>query len=271
MRTPQPTPWPMVLLSLTAAGVAAVLTGCSHGDAIIFASNKQIGVKVGVDSQKIPEVSIGYNGQDFALVPVYKKDAKPQASSTGGADPGAATQPRELSEVGKYLATSGANDKDAYSVYGSFVGKAEGSVTPQKTGASLGLSQFFATGIAAQMLAKDAGAAMVNPLARGTADAQAAEAEAEVRAAEAKAQAAPHLNEVNRRKSVIVAYVTNPDGSLNSDLLKTLAGETANEKAITEAASTLDVPGLQKKLDGDWAWDVDDLYRNLPEPLRKKP
>jgi hypothetical protein len=204
-------------------------------------------------------------------VPVYKKDARQDASQGAESSSRASTQPREVSEAGKYLATSGANDKDAYSVYGSFVGKAQGGVKPEDTGASLELSQFFATGIAAQMLAKDAGAAMVNPEAKGTAASEAEAAEAKARAAEAMALAAPYLSEANRRKSVLVAYLTKEDGSLDRERLKKIAAKTGSEKAITETAPTLDVPGLQKKLDGEWAWDVDDLYRNLPENLRKKP
>lgn len=57
---------------LAAAVALTALTGCKHYDALVFASNKQVGVKVGVDTKQIPEVSFGYNSQDFALVPVYK-------------------------------------------------------------------------------------------------------------------------------------------------------------------------------------------------------
>lgn len=64
------------ILALAAALPAAIaillLTGCANDDALIFASNKQLGVKVGVDSKQIPEVSVGYNSQDLAFVPLYK-------------------------------------------------------------------------------------------------------------------------------------------------------------------------------------------------------
>lgn len=54
--------WKHLISLLPAVVAVAVLAGCGHGDAIIFASNKQIGAKVGVDSRQVPEVAIGYNG-----------------------------------------------------------------------------------------------------------------------------------------------------------------------------------------------------------------
>ncbi len=71
MKTTKTTPRKAFGLLLTAVAAVAV-TGCKHYDALVFASNKQVGVKVGVDSKQIPEVSVGFNSQDFALVPVYK-------------------------------------------------------------------------------------------------------------------------------------------------------------------------------------------------------
>jgi hypothetical protein len=212
MNSTRITHWKHLIPLLPAVFAAAALTGCGHGDAIIFASNKQIGVKVGVDSQKIPEVSIGYNGQDFALVPVYKKDPKTAtATPPNSADPskGAPSEhgkTRDISEVGKYLATSGINDQDAYSVYGSFVGKAQGKGDIEGAKADLSLSQFFATGIAAQILAKDAGAAMVNPKAKAPAEAT------------AETAVARELVEMNRELEDVMKHVT--DSTKNVDKAK---------------------------------------------------
>lgn len=266
MNTPK-TPWKPVTTAAAWLAIAAILVGCGHGDAIIFASNKQIGIKVGVDSQKIPEVSIGYNGQDFALVPVHKKAAKAgetsnsgskSSGSEGNADGG---KVRKLSELGKYLATSGINDKDAYSVYGSFVGKAQGGVKATNTAAKMELSQFFATGIAAQLLAKNAGAAMVNPKAKAPAEASAETARA----------LAAYLPQHEKRTAALLSYVTQTDGSLDKERLKTLAKGTSIESDVTRRLPQLDAKSLSALLKADWQFNVDDLYNNLPEALKGKP
>ena len=170
------------LLSLL--GTCLLVGGCGHGDAIIFASNKQIGVKVGVNSEQIPEVSVGYNGQDLAFVPLHKKDPK-------------GTNANQIIAEGKYRATTDGTDQDAYSVYGSFAGMAGGSGKgvpsgSAEVGAKLSLSQFFATGMAAQLLAKESGAQALNPFATAPAEAKAA--------AEATAQAEAEAREVHQER-----------------------------------------------------------------------
>lgn len=70
----------------------------------------------------------------------------------------------EFHEWGKFVATrSGSASSDAYSVLGTFSGNASGSAGGSGTNASMRISQFFATGVAAQLLAEKGGAATVNP------------------------------------------------------------------------------------------------------------
>ncbi len=51
---------------------ACLLAACApqHKDAIMFGTNTQVGVKVGVDEKQVPTVIIGYNRQEAALVPL---------------------------------------------------------------------------------------------------------------------------------------------------------------------------------------------------------
>lgn len=86
--------------ALPCVAAAAILTGCAHKDALVFASNKQLGVKVGVDSKQIPEVSVGYNSQDFALVPLYK------AGITDGVSGNHAVVAGVLREADEHLAAA---------------------------------------------------------------------------------------------------------------------------------------------------------------------
>lgn len=255
---------------LLAALVGCVLlAGCAfkHNDAIAFVTNTQGGIRVGVDATQKPEVQIGYNRQEFALVPVYKSgihdgmsanhpvvagilrqagkaiefarasfDSGGQLTQAGhdalrlAADLTAvaevesrskgestdqqtsrllvqlkkqtaelvslsaarsradleprmalvqnlieveAQKPALFAEFEEHLKFMGEEwdphqRKDAYSVFGSFKGRGGGEVVtgPGPTvKASGGLAQFFATGVAAQILAREGGAAAVNTTA----------------------------------------------------------------------------------------------------------
>ncbi len=54
-----------------ALGCALATVGCQHYNAINFVTNTQVGAKVGVNAEKIPEIQVGYNRQEAARVPVY--------------------------------------------------------------------------------------------------------------------------------------------------------------------------------------------------------
>src|SRR4051812_34894488 len=63
--------------------VALLCAGCKHYNAINFVTNTQFGIKLGVNSEKIPEIAIGYNRQEAARVPVYlmtSEDELPQSA-----------------------------------------------------------------------------------------------------------------------------------------------------------------------------------------------
>lgn len=225
-------------LGLVAAVIAFWVTGCSHYNAINFATSTQFGVKVGVNADKIPEVQVGYNRQEAARVPVYleqcedlakaaktpgspsvhtvlrqaqvllqSQDAdnrstgvklvKSLAAKTGKtlgtnlayqlvfaeADNGSvSTDPallisciqaaldlpvetQRFHEQGKFIGTRNKDEfADAYSVLGTFSGDGAGSANTNS--ARVKIAQFFATGIAAQELARAGGAATVNPGAK---------------------------------------------------------------------------------------------------------
>lgn len=71
----------------------------------------------------------------------------------------------EFQEAGKFIGTrDGKNAQDAYSVIGTFKGSATGKSNATGAGAeaNMGIAQYFATGIAAQLLAETGGAALVS-------------------------------------------------------------------------------------------------------------
>jgi hypothetical protein len=52
---------------------AIALLGCApqHHDAILFGTNTQAGLKIGVDEKEVPTIILGYNRQEAAMVPLF--------------------------------------------------------------------------------------------------------------------------------------------------------------------------------------------------------
>jgi len=112
--------------------VALAVTGCASNPdlPLIFGASNTIGISIG---GSVPEqggdFTIGYRGQDFALVPVTV------------VQPDGAEQ-----QIGSEV--RGDKFQDSFSVLGQFEAKASQSSTGPKTG----LGKFFATGVVAKKL-----------------------------------------------------------------------------------------------------------------------
>lgn len=181
----------------TALAALPLLGGCvqatRHSNTMVFGTNTTVGVKIGTDAMQIPAVEIGYNRQEAVIMPLlantaeregarnklspcqpnieaieYMKDPaqgkpavvtrfRPSASSNGStstfkADP--------CQFVGLRADNNGLYVQDSYSVLASFGAEISGNATKQE--AAVGLAQYFATGVAAQLLAATGGAAVVS-------------------------------------------------------------------------------------------------------------
>lgn len=151
------------LLQVTmVSGLAAAAGGCAmvdHSNTMLFGTNTAVGVQVGVDTNNVPSVNIGYRRQEAVFLPLLanlkndKGDFMPC--------PGTATVTSELTKNCKFIATNGEGKaEDSYSVLASFGADIKAD-TNGGAGASVGLAQYFATGTAAQLLALKGGAAVV--------------------------------------------------------------------------------------------------------------
>jgi len=190
-------------------------TGCAnspHNDVLIFGTNTKVAFDVSSDPANAgtPSFTLGYKRQELALVPL-------KANGTLVTDDAAAAD-----AVGrKYIGTDG-DKKDTYSVFASF-GGTFGSGKQN----DIALSQFFATGIAAQHLgASDASAKMISvqpvnaeivesqkiisALHKELGDKKVKEIEQKQKRIVANRQA---------RAAVIVMKVTKVDGSIDDKLL----------------------------------------------------
>ncbi len=146
---------------------ALILPGCvqatRHSNTMVFGTNTQIGVRAGASAASVPEVSIGYARQEAVIMPLV----------ANGLDDGKVQKPCDPSRsVEVKGGTSfpvhpcllvGTNDKaqDSYSVLASFGGKFGAAADNTGAKSEAGVAQYFATGIAAQLLAFQGGASLV--------------------------------------------------------------------------------------------------------------
>jgi hypothetical protein len=141
-----------------------------HSNTLLFGTNTSFGIKVGTDPTQVPSVVVGYDRQEAVIVPLVANVAETEGSNGTGARLNRLT-PCDLT---KPVTATGApfavhpcslvavNGKalDSYSVLASFGAEFDASGGTSNS-AKGGLAQYFATGIAAQLLATTGGASVV--------------------------------------------------------------------------------------------------------------
>jgi len=159
------------------AALPLLAGGCAmmpHSNMVVFGTNTVLGVRVGTAATQVPSIDIGYSRQEAVLMPVV-------ANATLATDRTKAV-PCDLSANVKLVAGQvdpqdgpvlaphpcllvATNDRegarDSYSVLASFGANFGGSSKTTEATAQGGLAQYFATGMAAQLLALNGGAAVV--------------------------------------------------------------------------------------------------------------
>lgn len=153
--------------NIAALTAMAVLTGCvqatRHSNTMIFGTNTHFGIRAGTTPTSVPEVNIGYSRQEAVVMPLVANVA----------DDGHTQKPCDLTTQVEVVGRQGfavhpcalvaikGEAQDSYSVLASFGAKFAGSAKTSESTGSGGLAQYFATGMAAQMLAFTGGASVV--------------------------------------------------------------------------------------------------------------
>lgn len=156
--------------AIIASGATIVLGGCvqatRHSNTMVFGTNTTFGIKVGTTTGEVPEIVVGYDRQEAVIMPLVANSAAKNGKAGGPLEPCDLTQQVEVVGSADYAvhpcSLVGVNGKalDSYSVLASFGAKFVGK-TGTTAEASGGLAQYFATGVAAQLLAATGGAAVV--------------------------------------------------------------------------------------------------------------
>lgn len=243
--------------------ILILFSGCAnkpHNDVLIFGTNTKLAFDVSTDPANAgtPSFTLGYKRQEVAWVPL-------KANGIVKKDDGSVEIDKEGS---KYI---GKNDKveDTYSVFASFGGKFAAGTNNQAA-----LSQFFATGIAAQNLGKSHSAA--NMVSVQPVDAKVLEKQEEISALhkelgeekvkKIELEQKKIVSDRQAKAAVIVMKVTNVDGSINKDLL-----EKAVKEGKVKPPWDVNIPKMAtaKKLNGYLVDHVeDDAVNSLYEKLK---
>ncbi len=332
-----------LIFAILTFGHAVFFAGCAGDKRIIFVTSTQIGARVGVDSRQIPEIVVGYNRQEAALVPIYlggdekgngtfnpeyaslieyarkrvveARDAnyddtkwKTERGQENVADvqadlqqivdnasknksssllltkardeakrlAGLATAPKasdyskllgyidaelrrpyaavqfdkEAKALGRYNSKTG-DRVDALSVIGTFSGSGTGTSGRGQAQAKGSIAQYFATGMAAQLLAEKGGAAAISSAPNAI----------NVSGDSSVVTAFKNLNLAQPTKQKAILDYVAPGGTFDKTKLDTLVKGTIYEDQVKNVA---DAAALRKALADSFSM-ADDLYPNLPK------
>ena len=145
----------LALLPLAAGCVQAT----RHSNTMIFGTNTTVGFKVGQGVNQVPQIMLAYDRQEAVIM---------AADGSRLLVPCDFTTPSTLPGNIGYrihpcsLVAWDGKKQDSYSVLASFGADFGGQVDSTQAKAKAGLAQYFATGIAAQILAARGGAALVS-------------------------------------------------------------------------------------------------------------
>lgn len=149
-----------------ALAALSLCTGCvqatRHSNTMLFGTNTHLGIRAGASAASVPEIAIGYGRQEAVVMPLVA-NSQDNGQHQSPCDPSQAVESEDAPFAVHPCLLVGVNGKaqDSYSVLASFGAKFDGEARADGTRAKGGLAQYFATGVAAQMLALKGGASVV--------------------------------------------------------------------------------------------------------------
>lgn len=268
---------PTALRTIIAAVAAAALAGCStprHTDLLVFGTDTKVALDVSADTVGKPSLTLGYRRTELVLMPLVVNGAVNRTVTTGisstiGADKEngqriphtllGVTRSEQTSgstpgtPIGdyKYQGAEGTQNKDTYSVIATFRGAATGSLSSDTYSGNGQIAQFFATGLAARLLAKEGGAGVVSnvPTPPG----------AVTEDPKTQAEAAAFRNQVDVLVNKIVSKLVSHDytsngnqrswtlgdkGITKEDLIESLSGINGSDAIIASFGDQLQITNV---------------------------
>ncbi len=143
----------------TATAMAAFLMGCSstpqHTNVLVFGTNTKLALDLSQDATSGIGITLGYKRMEAVWMPLM-----PNQAGANGLQPAPCST---IENCPKFVGTDSADQYDTYSVLASFGSKLGAGVDSTGKDAKVNgeIAQYFATGLAARILAQN-GAALVS-------------------------------------------------------------------------------------------------------------
>jgi len=211
--------------------IVGFIAGCSqmprHSNTLVFATDTTVGLKVGQSSSQLGTVEVGYSRQEVALVPLL-------ANTEIGSDKDILNPcPTSAVKDCKFVATSKGADKDvdSYSTIASFGSKVG---TDGGANAKVAVAQYFATGVAAQLLVLSGGANIVQAGGDQTGNAAAAKAVAELQLAKERENAKEVLGSIELGKIAAKAMLSADGNAVTDAMVKKLSDAMGGKAGCTK-------------------------------------
>ncbi len=252
--------------------------GCSvprHTDTLMFGTNSKFALDVSAGPDGNPSITVGYKRQEFVWLPLLvngadsdliqkKVTTQTQTAGDGSANKvsgidmtaSIASSNEPAGDVGKakYTGTVG-SAVDTYSVLASFGATFGGGIdsTGKSAKAEGGLSQYFATGLAARILADKGGEKIVSVQPQNSTT------------EEIKKLAFEQIKQDYKKIADLIGYVRDENNNVNEGNLKKLIQNTAIEKSFLENFPGKPVSKFEDALKDRYFEDVGMLWKRLQE------
>lgn len=225
----------IALTALTATGLSGCVQMTRHSNTLVFGTNTSFGIKAGADAANTPGVTVGYSRQEAVVMPLLANTGAkgelmlpcPHTVENGE------VPASKVHESCRFVGLDGDKVLDSYSVLASFGldFSADGAARGKANGK---ISQYFATGLAARILAERGGAALV-------AAGDAAEANAD-----ALARYAPNITKISSARERIASKVA---GSTDyRPLIDKINGELSTTVFTTVCPASIDAVTCASKI-----------------------
>lgn len=202
------------LLRLAATAVLSIgLAGCEtprHSNTLIFGTSTKFALDASQEPTGSLGLTLGYKRNEAVWMPLIANEADPNNKLVPAKCGSSAADCLKFEGGSGKGGAAGEGAKDTYSVLATFSGNvATSAQNPQAKGA---VAQYFATGLAARLLAQVGGAALVNTEAPPASAANPA----------AAASAAAAAIAITRKADSVVAKVSKTTGAIDEAAVKKL-------------------------------------------------
>ena len=166
-----------------------------HSNTMVFGTNTSFGISVGADATTTPNISVGYKRQEAVIMPLVANTSDNGTVMSPCAQHNANGKMPDTCLLRGQVGPAGGRGFDTYSVLASFGAKFGADSNPPHADGQI--AQYFATGLAARLLAENGGASVI-----ATGDAARANSRSLASVNMAKLIASPEIAKIEKKNGI---------------------------------------------------------------------